>query len=186
MLFNAHSDLAGRHAFLSASKYHWTNYSDEKLVQVYSNQLAAQHGTRVHNYASEAILLGFKQPKSSKTLNAYVNDAIGFRMTPEQTLFYSDHAFGTADAISFKDNFLRIHDLKTGVIPGSFRQLEIYVALFCLEYGFKPAQIDIELRIYQSDEVKTHNPDYDEITRVMGKIVEFDKMISSLIAEAMA
>lgn len=180
MLFNVHSDLAGRHAFLSASKYHWTNYSDEKLDQVYSNQLAAQHGTRVHNFASEAILLGFKQPRSTKTLNAYVNDAIGFRMTPEQTLFYSDNAFGTADAISFKDNVLRIHDLKTGTIPGSFRQLVIYVALFCLEYDFKPADIQMELRIYQSDEVRIETPDYDDVTRVMGKIISFDRRINNL------
>ena len=40
MNFNKHSDLEGCHAFLSASKYHWINYDDEKLVTAYENFLA--------------------------------------------------------------------------------------------------------------------------------------------------
>ena len=59
----------------------------------------------------------------------------------EQALYYSDNCFGTADAISFKKNFLRIHDLKTGVTPGSMKQLLIYASMFCLEYNFLPIQI---------------------------------------------
>jgi hypothetical protein len=31
VIFNKHSNLAGQHAFLSASKYHWVNYTDQKL-----------------------------------------------------------------------------------------------------------------------------------------------------------
>lgn len=185
MIFNTHSDLAGRHAVLSASKHHWINYTEEKMDRVYVTQLAAMKGTQLHDLAATLIKMEVKLPGNSKTLNKYVNDAIGYRMVPEQVLCYSANAFGTADAISFKNGLLRIHDLKTGVIPGSVHQLEIYAAFFCLEYGFKPAEIQIELRIYQSDEVKVYEADFDEITRIMGRIIAFDRRITELRAEAL-
>ena len=105
------------------------------------------------------IRLRQKLPKSQKTLNEYVNDAIGYRMHPEQVLYFSEWCFGTADAISFRNNFLRIHDLKTGKERAHIEQLRIYAALFCLEYRVSPADIKIELRIYQSDEVIIDEPD---------------------------
>ena len=117
---------------------------------------------------------------TKKTLNLYVNDAIGFKMETEQTLYYSDNCFGTADAISFKQNMLRIHDLKTGVSPRSMRQLEIYTALFCLEYGKNPNEIDVELRLYQTDEVLIHVPAPEDILYIMEKIITFDKKIEQL------
>ena len=128
-------------------------------------------------------ILGQKLPKSKKTLNMYVNDAIGYRMTPEQVLYYSDNCFGTADSISFKDNLLRIHDLKTGVTPAHMEQLEIYAALFCLEYKIKPADIDIELRIYQSDDILVFNPTVEDIVPIMDKIITSDKIISKIKEE---
>ena len=134
MNFNNHSNLEGQHAFLGASKYHWINYGEDKVAEAYRNFLATQKGTMLHAFAAQCITLGQKLPKSQKTLNMYVNDAIGFKMTSEQILYYSDNCFGTADAILFRNNFLRIHDLKTGKIPAHMEQLEIYAALFCLEY----------------------------------------------------
>ena len=178
MNFNEHGQLKGCHAFLSASKYHWVNYDEEKLAATYSNFLAVQKGTKLHDFAAQCIELGQKLPKSKKTLNMYVNDAIGFRMTPEQVLYYSDNCFGTADAISFRDGLLRIHDLKTGATPAHMEQLMIYAALFCLEYKIKPDDIDMELRIYQNDEVIVHNPGYDEIYPIMEQIVRFDKVLA--------
>ena len=180
MNFNEHSKLKGCHAFLGASSYHWLNYTDEKLITTYSNLLAKERGTRLHEFAAEAIELGIKLPKSKKTLNMYVNDAIGFRMKPEQILYYSDYCFGTADAISFKNNFLRIHDLKTGVTPVKMEQLMIYAALFCLEYRIKPSTIDIELRIYQNDDYEYFNPTAEDIVPIMDKIVSFDKLINKI------
>lgn len=180
MNFNRHLDLEGQHAFLSASKYHWVNYDEDKLSIAYTKFLATQRGTRLHEFACEAIRLGIKLPKSQKTLNMYINDAIGYKMTPEQTLYYSDNCFGTADSISFKQNFLRIHDLKTGTTPTSVRQLEIYSSLFCLEYGIKPTNIDIELRLYQSDEIVIHKPNPEDILFIMDKIIMFDKQIEKL------
>jgi hypothetical protein len=181
--FNEHSDLAGLHAFLSASNYHWINYDLEKLEDRWHNALAAARGTELHDFAHRAIKLAQKLPRSQKTLSMYVNDAIGFRMVTEQLLYYSPNVFGTCDAICFRKNFLRIHDLKTGLNPGSVHQLEVYTALFCLEYGVKPGDIEIELRIYQDDEIQAFTPDVNIIAQIMGKIVAFDRRIELLRAE---
>lgn len=177
MNFNEHSKLEGKHAFLGASNYHWLGYDTEKLQQVYFNMQAKEQGTKLHGFAKQAIQLGIKLPKTRTTLNMYVNDAIGFKMVPEQILYYSDNAFGTADSISFRKNFLRIHDLKTGMTKASMHQLEIYVAFFCLEYHINPKDIDAELRIYQNNDIQIANPDPDYILSVMDRIVEFDKTI---------
>lgn len=184
MIWNPHSQLAGRHAFLSASKYHWTNYDEDKLDRVYLTALAAQRGTELHELAHNLIRLGVKLPRTPKTLNMYVNDAIGFRMVPEQILYYSDNSFGTADAISFRKDTLRISDLKTGATPVSERQLEVYAALFCLEYRVKPLDIQTELRIYQNDEIQIFDADPDTILHIMDKIITFDKRIDAIRAEA--
>lgn len=172
--------LVGQHAFLSASKYHWINYDPDKLAEVWVNAQAARRGVELHEFAVRAIQLGVKLPRSSKTLNTYVNDAIGFRMSTEQVLFYSLNCYGTADAVAYTKNLLRIHDLKTGVIPGSMHQLEIYAALFCLEYAVKPGEIEIELRLYQNDEIEVVNPDVDVIAHIMDKIITFDHYIENL------
>lgn len=180
MNFNNHSVLEGQHAFLGASKYHWINYDESKVAESYAKFLATQKGTVLHEFAAQCIRLGQKLPKSQKTLNMYVNDAIGFKMVPEQILFYSENCFGTADAISFRNNLLRIHDLKTGVIPAHMEQLMIYAALFCLEYKVKPSDIEIELRLYQNSEVSVHNPSVEEIVPIMDKIITFDKVIKRI------
>lgn len=180
MNFNNHSKFEGQHAFLGASKYHWINYDDEKLAQSYTNFLATQKGTILHEFAAQCIKLGQKLPSSKKTLNCYINDAIGFKMVPEQILFYSENCFGTADSILFRNNLLRIHDLKTGVIPAHMEQLEIYAALFCLEYDVRPSNIDMELRIYQNDKILYHNPTAEDIVPIMDKIITFDKVINKI------
>lgn len=183
MNFNDHSKLEGLHAFLGASKYHWINYDTEKVVEAYKNFLAVQKGTELHDFAARCIKLGQKLPRSNKTLNMYVNDAIGYKMTPEQVLYYSDICFGTADSISFRDNMLRIHDLKTGLTPAHIEQLCIYAALFCLEYGYKPSTIEMELRIYQSNDIVICNPEPEAIMEIINKIVVFDKEIHKYISE---
>lgn len=180
MNFNKHSSFEGMHAFLGASKYHWINYDEEKLVQSYLNYTAAERGTILHDFAAQCIRLGQKLPKSNKTLNMFVNDAIGYKMTPEQVLLYSENCFGTTDAISFRDKQLRIHDLKTGVTNTHMEQLEIYAALFCLEYNFKPVDISMELRIYQNDDITVMEPTSEDIVPIMDKIVTFDKVIRKL------
>ena len=177
MNFVKHSNLEGLHAPFSASQNSWLRYDDEKALTVYKNKKAAEMGTKLHAWAKETIDLGIKQPKSKKTLYAYVNDAIGFKMSTEVVLYYSDRFFGTADAICFRNNVLRIHDLKTGVTPVHIEQLEIYAALFCLEYKVKPGEIDMELRIYQNDEVLIHNPIAEDILPIMDKIVHLNKLL---------
>ena len=183
MIFKEHSFLKDAHAFLGASKYHWINYDPEKLDRTFLLWEAAKRGTELHAFAHEAIRLKIKQRATRSTLSMYVNDAIGYRMQCEQVLFYSLNCFGTADAISFKNGKLRIHDFKSGGTRTSMNQLYIYMALFCLEYGYAPDEIEAELRIYQNDEIVIAEPDPEDIKTIMLKIVEFDKRIDQLKAD---
>jgi hypothetical protein len=182
MNWNNHYALEGQHAFLGASKYHWINYDEEKLAASYLKFLATQKGTKLHELAAMLIEERQKLPKSEKTLNMYVNDAIGFKMKPEQVLRYSENCFGTADAICFTKNVLRIHDLKTGTTPTHMEQLMIYAALFCLEYKIKPGEIEIELRIYQNDEILYFKPTAEDILPIINKIPRFSEIVSNLKA----
>ncbi|AWN03452.1 Cas4 family exonuclease [Microbacterium phage Count] len=190
MKFNSHPELVGKHAFLSPSGYHWIRYTDDKILDRLETSMSAQHGTRLHEIAAELINLGINLPKTQTTLNMYVNDAIGFRMSPEVSLMASYNAFGTADAISFrkervKDKVmtLRIHDLKNGVHPAKMDQLKIYAAYFCIEYAVNPNDIHVELRIYQNDDFSFTNsiedPDLGaDILTIMGRTLHFDKLIT--------
>lgn len=188
MQFVAHSELVGTHAFLSASNYHWIRYDDDKLQRVFLNRLDALRGDRLHALAKELILLKQKLPDTGQTLNRYVNDAIGFRMTPEQILFYSYNSYGTADAISFdeKKKLLRIHDLKTGVNRTSMDQLLVYAALFCLEYDYKPQELEFILRIYQNDDVEEWMPDFTDILPIIDRLVTADRLLEELKAEVLS
>ena len=180
MNFEKHLNLEGLHAPFSPSQSSWLRYDDEKALEVYANRKASEIGTKLHQWAKDTIDLGIKQPRSKKTLYAYVNDAIGFKMSTEVILFYSKRFFGTADSISFRNGVLRIHDLKTGKIPAHMEQLEIYAALFCLEYKVKPGDIEMELRIYQNDEILYHNPTAEDILPIMDKIVHLNKILEKM------
>ena len=183
MIFNKHSELEGLHAFLGASQYHWINYDIDKLESVYRNHLATLKGTELHEFASFAIRLRQRLKGTKQTLNMFVNDAISYMMQSEQVLYYSPNCFGTADAISFRNNFLRIHDLKTGKTPASMNQLLIYSALFCLEYDYDPNDIKTELRIYQNDKVIIYEPEPREIEHIIGLIKMFDNRINEIKEE---
>lgn len=211
MNFNKHSEYEGKHALLSASKHSWLNYDDDKLILSYANSFAQQIGTLCHSYAKDKIL--FRQPMEDNrsernalilhllkngvpyrvididrlfyNLMPYVNDAIGYKMTPEQILYYSDISFGTADAISYSRNLLRIHDLKTGESPASMDQLMIYAGWFYLEYkkevNFQKSRT--ELRIYQNNEVVVHTPTNMDISAIMEKIIHGAAVIEKNIME---
>lgn len=185
MIFNTHSELKGFHSTLSASQSSWVNYTDEKFDRSYIHKLAAQRGTELHELASNLIRLKVRLPRTSKTLDSFVNDVLGMKMISECILFYSENAFGTADAIKFDERKMKlwIFDLKTGEIPAKMRQLEVYTAYFCLEYKYKPSDLEIELRIYQNDEIEIYEPDPVDIVYIMDKIVTFDKRIQQLRKE---
>lgn len=172
----------GTHAFLSPSSHSWYNYDDEKMAKVYGHRLAASRGTAMHELACKLIKMRVKLPNDGSTLSMYVNDAIDLDMDPEVPLFYSKFCFGTADTISVKDNFVRIHDYKSGEHRASMMQLKIYLALFFLEYEeFKIRKVKgMEVRIYQNNEVRVENPEIDEIVPIMDKIIHFDKMLERL------
>ena len=212
MNFNKHSNLEGQHAILSASKGYWIHDDPNKVIDRLKSHYATIIGTALHDIARKHIKYHTKLSKSDKknvildllefgipigivesldfdpmysNLMTYVNDAIGYKMTPEVVLCYSTNFFGTADSIRFQenDNFLRIHDYKSGTLPAKIEQLEIYAALFCLEYRKKPGDIEMELRIYQNNEVIFHNPTAEDIVPIMDKIITFDKIISGLTEE---
>ena len=211
MIFNKHSDLEGKHALLGASKHSWLNYDDEQLMKAYVNSFATTIGTLVHEYAKDKIL--YRQPMEDNrsernalllhllknevpyqvipletlfyNLVPYVNDAIGYKMTPELVLYYNDYSFGTADTISYSRNMLRIHDLKTGSTPASMDQLMIYAAWFFLEYkkevNFQKSRT--ELRIYQNNEVIVHTPTNQELAGMMDRVVHGALTIEKNITE---
>ena len=207
MIFEKHSNLQGKHAFLAPSQPHWLRYNEEQLYQKYASTFAQSMGTSLHELAATLISNNLKLKKGDKltvmshllsdgipkdvidmeriysNFMTYVNDAIGFKLIPEQVLYYSDYCFGTADAISFRNNFLRIHDYKSGTIPAKMEQLLVYAALFCLEYKVKPGEIETELRIYQNDEVIFHNPTAEEILPVMDAIIQHSKALERMNEE---
>jgi hypothetical protein len=185
MHFNKHLNLHGEHAFLSPSQHHWIHYTPERLIERWTTARAAAYGTMQHEYAKREIEEGNLSGLVG-TVGMYINDAIRYRMTCEQILYYSENCFGTADTISFRYNTLRIHDLKTGVMKGSVHQLEVYAALFCLEYDKDPRKIKIELRIYQSDEVSVYEADPEDILFIMDRIQKFDKIITHHRMEEMS
>jgi hypothetical protein len=150
------------------------------LEAVYLNQKAKEEGTMLHSFAAIAISKRIKLAHNKKALNMFINDAIGYKMFPEQVLFYSYNSFGTADAIGFRDNLLRIFDLKTGITKPSFKQLDIYAALFCLEYGVDPTTIKFEERLYQGNGFEVSIPEPLYIQDVMDKVIEFDTIIENI------
>ena len=66
MNFNRHSNLEGQHAFLGASKYHWINYTDDKIADSYVRFLATQKGTVLHAFAAQCILFGAETSQVSE------------------------------------------------------------------------------------------------------------------------
>lgn len=182
MRFNKHLNLPGDHAFLSPSSYHWINYTPDRLAERWTAQQASMYGVAQHQYAQEQIEAG-RLSDFAGILGMYINDCIRDRMATEQVLYYSENCFGTADAISFRYNTLRIRDLKTGLIKGSVHQLEVYAALFCLEYDKDPFNSKIELSIYQEPEVIVYEADPEDIMFIMERIQEFDKIINQLKIE---
>jgi len=185
MKWMKHSRLDGQHAFLSASKNSWLNYSEDKLVEAYYSFLATQRGTRLHELAEKLISEGVYVLDDHKTFSMYVNDAIDKKLRPEQKLYFSDNCFGTADAINFDERrgILTIHDLKTGITPAHIRQLEIYAALFFLEYDIPVNDVKTELRIYQNDDIIEEHPTVEDIAPIIDKIITSDEIIEQIKKE---
>lgn len=186
MRFHKHSNLEGKHSFLSPSSNAWLRYDDQKLERMYMEHLAHVRGVKEHAFAAQAISLGHRLPDEPKTMNLYVNDCIGWRMKPEVPLYWSPFSFGTADALGFVESkgILRVSDLKTGKTKTSMDQLEVYAALFCLEYEFpKPWELEIELRIYQNNRVNFVLADPDKIFHAMDRILTGTRLIEQINEE---
>ena len=187
MNFNKHYDLEGKHAFLSPSKVSWIRYSKDDMRNSFYNAMAAARGTKLHAIAKDLINEGIKVRGNKQTFAAYVNDAIGYGMTPEQPLYFSQNCFGTTDAISYKQGVLRIHDYKSGTTPAHMEQLEIYAALFMLEYerslSIRTDSTKVILRIYQNDDVIEEELDPEKVEAIMAIIREKDEWVDELRME---
>lgn len=183
MEWHSHPRLEGSHAVLSPSNYHWLNDTEEKLLARLANAEAAARGTRLHDLAARNIADGITLAMDGRypVIARYVNDAIKYEMVPEQMLMYSMYCYGTTDAISFDagEMFLRIHDLKTGVSKASFDQLYVYAGLFCLEYDFKPFEIQGQLRIYQHEEPEYCDVDQGYLAWVYDRIRTINAIVES-------
>ena len=204
MIWKDYSKLKGTHAFCGASKKSWRSWDIDKLIISKQNSYAQTIGTLLHEYAADNISHHFRLNKADKrgvlryltidkgvpmnvididrlfpNLMNYINDCIGFRMDPEVVLYYSDDFYGTTDAISWSKDVLKISDLKTGVTPVDFEQLENYAAFFCLDYKVKPSQIKkIEFRLYQNGEVIYGEPNPVEVlSPIIDKIIFFNKAL---------
>lgn len=184
--YNDHARLEGTHAFLSPSNYHWLRYDKEKLLKRLETAKAAARGTSLHKLAAHAISEGVQLMPDGSTISMYVNDAIKYGMEPERALFFSMDCYGTADAIGFEIydepngnalGFLRIFDLKTGVSPCSVEQLYVYAAVFCLEYDYRPYEIEGELRLYQNDDIDCYEIDVVTLTEVISIILSHQSTI---------
>lgn len=196
MLWKDHSNDphdGGEHAFLAPSNSAWEGYDDKKTINVFVGKKAKDAGTAIHKFACRRILrrMPLKEHDTDSmvffmienyvpgyaianmdistvfgTVRSYVNDALRYGLYPEKEVYYGPFAYGTADAIG-DDDILRIHDLKTGVVPASFKQLEKYAALYCLDYEVRPEDIESELRIYQNNDILVERPESSVIRHYM-------------------
>ena len=171
------------HAFLSASNHAWVRYDDDKLIEKLMTAKATDRGTKLHKMAAMMIEEEIRAEDIPQTFNMYVNDCIGHRMSPEVILMVNEFAFGTADALSWRDNYLRIFDLKTGLGHTSMEQLLVYAAFFCLEYMQNPFEIKIELRIYQNNEIRIEMADPGDVYHIMAKVTWATKLITKVMEE---
>lgn len=187
----------GAHAFLGASQHAWINTDNlEDIIGRYNNSFAQSIGTITHSMAADCIRYHIKPKSSGKDMlirdlckgeiprdaydidalysntKNYIDDAIGYRMRPEQGLYYNPVFFGTADAIAYDDkrSVIRIHDLKTGQRPASMDQLRIYAALFCLEFNVLPEKTTFILNIYQNSDVIFDDTDPKELRSMIKEI----------------
>ena len=151
---------------------------------IYCKYMYLSEDLVVGDYAKKLISNLKTLPKEVfDAVKFYINDGVGYKMNIEQPLYYSDHIFGHADTISFRNNVLHIHDLKTGANPAHMEQLKVYAALFCLEYAIKPSTIEIELRIYQWDGISIVKPELEEIVEIMDRIITSEKIAQKVEKE---
>lgn len=170
------------HAFLNPSSAKvWLGKDKDYLKRKLAAEEARFIGTKKHELAEWDIKLKMKRPDNNNSFNMYVNDAIGYMMDAEVKLEYSRWCWGTADALCFRDGVLRIHDLKTGETKTTMDQLIVYAALYCLIHDVNPADIAIELRIYQSGNVVVYCPSLDEMTHAMDYVESASKYLDQLL-----
>ena len=178
-------------AELGTEMHEWASIQINLGNKVSSNK-EVEKGLRTHLWtkykvgdalAYRQILLksvGYLPSEVFATVKTFVNDSVNYCMASEVKLTYSDYIFGTADAIRYSDNLLRIFDLKTGSAPAKSEQLFVYAGLYCLENKVDPHSIEIETRIYQGDEIIDDHPFPEDIEDIMDHIVHVDEIVQRI------
>lgn len=188
MNWNQHS-VKDEHAMFPPSQPAWLRYDEAKLRSRYETIDATKRGTLLHEHAANCIKMGTKLADYHQTLNMYVNDAIGYEMSPERLLMGSPHFYGTADSILFDDRTgtIRVHDYKSGVSKVYEDQVNLYIAYALLEYGdlygMTPEKCTMEGRIYQTNGVKIWNPDPEYIRWIMNVVKTNEILLSKWESE---
>lgn len=206
--WNIHKEYEGKHALMGASNPHWLNYDSKAFENKYYSRYSQEIGTALHQLAHDCIVGRIKLSKHDthlvemalfkafipkdaydpniilKTLMPFVNDAIGFHMSSEILLFVNEFCFGTTDAIVYNEyeKILRIHDYKSGSIPGKIEQIYIYMAMFCIEYNIDPRKLNlIEARIYQNCECLIDNPPAEVILNIINIIKNNTALVATYL-----
>lgn len=171
------------HAIMSPSQNAWLNYDEAKLYKLFHQKNIKALGSRLHEFVKEAISLK-RRLAGNDSISCFTNDCIKHNMVPEYFIFYSENAFGTADAIYYSktEGVLKIFDLKTGMNKASFKQLELYACYFLLSMDIKPI-IKIILRIYQFNEIFEFQPKQKDLEDLMNRIVWIDNLLNSFKLE---
>lgn len=159
----------------SLKTYIYRKYFDEEIDSL------SDYGKKIINGVSRLNKTVFDN------LQTYINDCVGYCMTPEQKLCADLYYFyGTADVISYRDHILRIFDLKTGRIEAHMEQLMVYAAFFCIEYKVDPKEVELfDLRLYQNDHVVCHNPTAADIEQIVNKVVHSRNVIQKVFVDKM-
>ena len=182
MSWGRYSKLKGQHALLSPSNYHWINYDKEKLLKVLYNQKMKERGTKLHEFASEAINLKRYQA-GNDNVSQFVNDCIDMKMHSEEVVYATEYAFGTADAINEVNDVIYIFDLKTGEHKAKFTQLYLYAAFYCIMNDINPISKKYVFRIYQYEEYEQLEGDPLEVKRLMELTIEDSDVVKAIEEE---
>ena len=145
MNYETYSNLVGKHAMFSPSSTNLLDKDNQYIVGFWARKFIPEIGTALHDIARAHIKNSIKLTKYTKSevllalidtykiplpvikraidfddkyknLMIYVNDAIKYRMIPEQILYFSKLIFGTADAISALDDIERTGVLRIHVV----------------------------------------------------------------------
>ena len=126
--FNKHRSLEGTHAYLSPSQHSWLNYSDDKMREVYENQLMKQ---RLREIAEQRRSAGANRAQVSAPVPATQRTTSSARQSAASsspaklgtyTVKSGDTLIGISRKIYGSPRYYKlIADANKGVIPANMQ-----------------------------------------------------------------